>query len=140
MIGAIDQTLEEFGRSLGMEGLALRNGESLVLNIDRIGTVAFEVVGVNRDVISISISNRIEPPDAEACRRILELCHPREKSPWPVHAGIDYQGALVFAMGMDFSDFILPNIHRALDWLDGLHQQMSAVARAARMCGGLSGY
>lgn len=129
MSAVVDDTIEEFGRSLGMEGLRLRDSGALVLDIANIGELALEWTGEFREQISLSLARHIEPPDEEAYRRILEACHYRSPFPWPVHAAFNSQGALVFAVGLEHSDFTLPNIHQITEWLDGLHQQLQPAVR-----------
>jgi type III secretion system chaperone SycN len=129
MTELIDETIAAFGRSIGMEGLRLRENGALVLEMTNIGTLCIECIGEYRDQVSVSIARNIEPPDAEACKRILELCHYRNQAPWEVHAGFNSRGGLVFAVGMVPADFNLPNMHEAIDWLDGLHQQIHSSVR-----------
>lgn len=127
----IDETVREFGRSIGMEDLALRDDGSLVLDMQRLGRLALELVGPRREDVSLSLSRRIEPPDDASCARLLELCHYRTPAPWPVRAGLTRAGDLIFAVRLETFDFTLPNVHKALDWLDGLHQQSDSFVRLA---------
>ena len=125
----IDDTVAEFGRSIGMEDLRLREDGAVVLDIKQIGTLALELIGERREDVSLSLARRIEPPDDAACLRALELCHYRAPTRWPVRAGLTGRGDLIFAVRMETSDFTLPNLHQALDWLDGLHQQLGSSVR-----------
>lgn len=127
----IADTLAEFGRSIGMSDLALREDGTLVLDMERLGTLAFELIGENREAVSLSLMRRIEPPDAAACSRLLELCHYRNPAPFPVRAGLAREGELLFAIRMDAYQFTLPNVHQALDWLTGLQDQSSHFTRPA---------
>lgn len=127
----IDDTLREFGHSIGMEDLRLRDDGTLVLDMERLGSLAFDLIGERREDVSVSLSRRIEPPDERACTNILDLCHYRSPARWPVRAGLTARGELVYGIRMDTSEFTLPNLHQALDWLDGLHQQSEAFVRAA---------
>lgn len=129
MIAVIDDTLAEFGLSMGMSDLALRDGEALVLDMQKLGTFAIELIGEHREAVSISLIRQIETPDAVACTKILELCHYRMGSPFPVRTGLTQSGQLFFAVRLEASEFTLPNIHLALDWLCGLHDQSSAFVR-----------
>lgn len=129
MTQIINDTIEEFGRSLGMEGLRLRDNGALVLEVANIGTLSLEWIGEFREQVALSLSRQIEAPDADACRRILELCHYRNPFPWPVHACFNAAGHLVFAVGLALADFTLPNIQQVIEWLDGLHQQIQPAVR-----------
>ncbi len=127
----IEETVAEFGRSIGMEDLQLREDGALVLDMQQLGTLALELIGERREDVSLSLSRRIQPPDDTACARILELCHYRGPARWPVRAGLTGAGDLLFAVKLDTFDFTLTNLHQALDWLDSLHQQSDAVVRLA---------
>lgn len=127
----IADTLAEFGRSLGMEGLALREDGSLSLDMEKLGVLAIDLIGERREEVSLSLMRRIETPDAAACTQLLELCHYRNPSPFPVRAGLARSGELFFAVRMDAWQFTLPNIHQAFDWLTGLQDQSSQFVRSA---------
>ena len=43
-----DDVIEQFGRSIGIEGLQLRENGALVLDMGRLGRLAFELVGERR--------------------------------------------------------------------------------------------
>lgn len=125
----IADTVAEFGRSIGMPDLVFREDGGLVLGMEKLGTLAFELVGPRREDVAVSLSRSIETPDAGACAHVLELCHYRNPAPYPVRAGLARQGELFFAIGMEAGQFTLPGIHQALEWLIGLHDQSSTSVR-----------
>jgi type III secretion system chaperone SycN len=127
----VDDLLEEFGRSLGMQDLRLREDGKLVLDMERLGTLAVELVGLRQDEVAVSLCRRIEMPSAPAWVRALELCHYRSPAPWPVRCGWSGPGNLVFAVVLDRFEFTLPHLNQAIDWLDGLHRQMEPLVRLA---------
>jgi len=127
----IDDVINEFGRSMGMEDLRLRDDGCLVLDMQRLGTLSVELVGERREEVALSLYRRIESPTAGACGRALELCHYRSPAPWPVRSGLSGHGDLMFAVLFETADFTLPNLNQALDWLDGLHRQMEPLVRLA---------
>lgn len=127
----LDDTLGNFGRSMGIENLALRENGVLLLNIEKIGMLAIELVGERHEEVSISLIRRIETPDSQACQRLLESCHYRSPAPFPTRVGLTGQGELLFAIRMDIRQFTLPAIHQALDWLISLHDQNSSSVRYA---------
>lgn len=127
----IDDAVAEFGRSIGMERLALRENGSLVLDMQALGRLAIELIGERREDVSLSLIRQVQTPDDKACERLLELCHYRAPAPFPVRAGLTNQGQLMFAVRMDVSQFTVPNIHQALQWITGLHDQSSSLLRAA---------
>ncbi|TDU70712.1 type III secretion system chaperone SycN [Prosthecobacter fusiformis] len=112
-----------------MSDLALREDGTLVLDMERLGALAFELIGESRECVSLSLMRRIEPPDAAACARLLELCHYRNPAPFPTRAGLAREGELFFAVRMDSYELTLPNVHQALDWLTSLQDQSSTFTR-----------
>lgn len=130
-MSVIEDTLREFGRSIGMEDLKLRDDGTLVLDMQQVGTLAIELIGERREDVSLSLSRRIQPPGEAACTRLLEMCHYRTPSTWPARVGLTSGGTLLFAIRLETFDFTLPNLHQALDWLDGMHQQSSSFVSPA---------
>ena len=127
----IEQSVAEFGRSLGMTDLRLKDEGALALGIERIGVLAIEVIGDRQEEVALSLTRSIERPDGPACQRALELCHYRNPSKWPVHAALAAGGsALIFAIQMEAPDFILPNIHEGIEVLTRLHEAMEPYVRA----------
>lgn len=125
-MSVIEDTIRDFGRSIGMEDLRLRDDGTLVLDMQQVGTLAIELIGERREDVALSLSRSIQPPDDTACTRLLEMCHYRSPCTWPVRAGFTSSGTLLFAIRLETFDFTLPNLHQALDWLDGMQQQSSA--------------
>lgn len=130
-MSVIEDTLREFGRSIGMEDLRLRDDGTLVLDMQQVGTLAIELIGERREDVSLSLSRRVQPPEDTACTRLLEMCHYRNPCAWPVRAGLVNGSTLLFAIRLEAFDFTLPNLHQALDWLDGMHQQSGAFVSLA---------
>ena len=127
----VDEAVAEFGRSIGMERLALRDNGSLLLDMQALGRLAIELIGEQREDVSLSLIRQVQTPDEKGCERVLELCHYRAPAPFPVRAGLTSQGQLVFAVRMDTSQFTVPNIHQALQWITSLQDQSSSFLRAA---------
>lgn len=126
MTALFDDIIDQFGRSIGMRGLALREHGALVLNIRPTGRLAFELVGECRDDVSISLTRHVEFRDSRVPERLLELCHYRSPAPFPVRCGLTRIGDLIFAVRMGAREFSLPHLHSALDFLWVLHQRSEA--------------
>lgn len=125
--------IDQFGRSIGMEGVQLRDNGALVLDMQRLGRLAFEVIDQHGDDITMSLSRHVELTDDNAGARILELCHYRSPAPFPARAGLTQKGDLIFAVRMTTAEFTLPNLHQSLDWLSALQDQSQSFAQPARM-------
>jgi|GEM_PF-271242 len=128
-----DDIIEQFGRSIGMQGLRLRQDGALRLNMQQIGSLAFELVGPYHEEVAVSLTRHVETTDDNAAERILELCHYRAPAPFPAHAGLTRAGHLIFAVRMETSEFTLPGLHQALDLLTSLHDHSSSFVRPARL-------
>lgn len=131
MNSLIDETLADFGRSIGMEGLALREGERLTLDLQRVGVLNVELVGERKEDVAVSLVRRIEPPDETACLRLLEFGHYRTPAPFPVRTGLTRAGQLILSVKMDSYQFTLPSMHQAIDTLAAMHDQASTYVRSA---------
>lgn len=129
----LDDIIEKFGSSIGMQGLRLRDNGSLRLDMQQLGTLAFELVGPYRDEVAVSLTRQVETTDDNAAGRILELCHYRAPAPFPARAGLTRSGHLIFAIRMDTSEFTLPGLHQALDHLTSLHEHSASFVRPARL-------
>ncbi len=128
-----DDIIDQFGRSIGMQGLRLRDDGALRLDMQQLGSLAFELVGEHRDDVAVSLTRRVEMTDDSATERILELCHYRAPAPFPVRAGLTQAGHLIFAVRLETSEFTLPGLHQALDLLTRLHDQSASFVRPARL-------
>lgn len=132
MTALFDDIINQFGRSMGMHDLALSENGVLVLGMGPLGRLAFELIGELRDDMSMSLTRRVDFQDGRAPSRLMELCHYRTHAPFPVRCGLTRMNDLIFAVRMETHEFTLPNLHNALDWLVGLHQQSEAFAPPAR--------
>jgi type III secretion system chaperone SycN len=128
----IDQTITEFGQSMGMSHLQPDDSGSVVLDISGIGVLSIELVGDREEVVAVSLSRSIEPPDAAACQMALELTHYRQPGTWPVRTALaDGRSSLLFAARMQTHEFTLPALHEAIGQLETLQDAMSPLVRPA---------
>lgn len=128
----IDQTVAEFGQSMGMAHLQPNEAGAVILDISGIGLLSIELVGDRQEVVAVSLSRKIEPPDAAACQMALEMTHPRQSGSWPVRAALaGGRGVLVFAARMETYEFNLPALHEAIGQLEALQDALSTVVRPA---------
>lgn len=132
MTALFDDIIDQFGRSIGIQDLALREAGALVLDMQQQGRLSFELIGERREEVSISLTRRVDFQDDRAPSRLLELCHYRAPAPFPVRCGLTRMNDLIFAVRMETHEFTLPNLHAALDWLSSLHQQSEAFVSLAR--------
>jgi type III secretion system chaperone SycN len=132
MTALLDDIINQFGRSIGIEDLALRENGSVVLDMQQMGKLSFELIGERREEISVSLTRRVDFDDSRAPAKLMELCHYRNAPPFAVRAGLTSAGDLTFAVGMESSDFTLPNLNTAIETLIAFHQQSEAFVSLSR--------
>ncbi|MBB5037715.1 CesT family type III secretion system chaperone [Prosthecobacter dejongeii] len=127
----IAETLADFGKSIGLENLTFRDNGTVLLDMEKLGSLAIEWIGDRQETVSLSLIRRIEVPDERACKRLLESCHYRSPAPFPTRLGLAGAGELFFAVRLEAREFTLPGIHQALEWLIAVHDQNSSSVRYA---------
>jgi len=133
MTSLLDDIITQFGRSLGMEDLALRDGGTVVLDMQQMGTLAFELIGERREDISVSLTRRVDFDDSRVPAKLMELCHYRNAPLFPIRAALTRAGDLTFAVGMEAGEFTLPNLNTAVEALIIFHQQSEAFVSPSRI-------
>lgn len=122
----VEDTVAEFGASLGLNDLQLRANGSVVLTLQSIGTLALEVAGPGQDAMLVSLSRSLPRPDHHDRRTLLGVSHYRMRSALPVHAGVRGD-QLVLVVVLPLVEFTLQRINQAIRELDREHQAMEAL-------------
>lgn len=122
-MSALEQTVTEFGQSLGLDDLQLHPQRGVVLTMENIGTLAFNAAGTGDDAVLISLARRLHRPSEMAWNRILARTHFRARNPLPVQAGV-WRDELVLAVVVPSSEFTLPRIHESIQTLDRCHRMI----------------
>ncbi len=123
----LNETVAEFGRSLGMEELQLRDDSSVVLEIQSIGTLAVEVAGPARDAVVISLARPLaSPPAAANWITLLAATHYRSRQPQPLQVGV-VRDHVVVAIVVAQENFTLPKIHEVITALDQQLQRWGGI-------------
>jgi type III secretion system chaperone SycN len=119
----ISSTFDEFGRILGIDGLAPGEGGGLVLAIGE-RQLSFQVLD---DAVVVILASRLPPGDALVLKcRALGLCHRRHGWSLPVRAGLSRDGRLAFLVRVPTRQFQLPVLEQAWELMNRLHQQVAA--------------
>ena len=117
----IAPTFDEFGRSMGIEGLAPDRDGGLSLLLDGERHLAFQVLD---DAVLMLLAQPVGHGDSLGCKlRALALCHLRHGWNLPVRAGLSRDGRLVFMSHIPVRQFLLPVVEQAFDLLTRLHAQ-----------------
>jgi type III secretion system chaperone SycN len=121
----IDETIAEFGRSLGITDLRLRASGGVVLAVQSIGTLAIDVAGPTQDSVVVSLSKPLARPAELDGRRLLGFAHHRTRPRLPVQLGA-FRGQIVLAVVLPQAEFTLLKINEVIHVLDQQHQSMEA--------------
>ena len=121
----IEDTVAEFGASLGLNDLQLRENGSVVLTLQSIGTLAIEVAGATQDAMIESLSRTLPRPDDRDRRALLGVSHYRMRSSLPVQVGARGD-QLILAVVLPLADFTLLKINQVIRELDRQHQALEA--------------
>lgn len=128
----VQETVGEFGRHLGIEGLSLDDKGSVVLEIANVGRLGIELIGDREERVAVSLSRDYRQPfGEEAARFALENCHFRARSEFPIHPALSGEGRLAFAVCLATGELTVPVLHRIIDELDRNQQSMNQVAVVA---------
>ena len=119
----LEQTLEDFGKSLGLPGLAWTTDNVVTLEFQRSGRLSILRGG---RVVGLALMRDYSHITAQQIQVALELCHWSNRHPLPVRTGLIHDGQLVFSTQVSHSDFIVSNVQRALDLLCRLHDEVEA--------------
>jgi len=115
----VEQTLAEFGRSMGLENLEFTPQGTANLKFERLGQLYFER---SEGHVLMYLAREITHIDMKVLRKALALCHHREQTPFPLQAGLN-QNHLVFLVRIREQEFIPTTVERAIQYLDRIHQQ-----------------
>jgi type III secretion system chaperone SycN len=118
----VEETLRDFGRSLGISGLGLNPHGVVNLKFEARGTLYIEPA---EETVFIYMSRETFNPDKEMLSRALSLCHYREALPFPVHTALGGDQQLIFLLTVSARDFSLPVLEKAIDLLTRLHRKVS---------------
>jgi type III secretion system chaperone SycN len=115
------QTVAEFGQSLGLDALELTARQGVVLSIESIGTLSFDLAGANEDAVLVSLSRPQHRPSEADWAGLLARTHFRARHALPVRVGV-WRDDLVLAVLLPVEDFTLPRIQEAIQTLDQCHR------------------
>lgn len=125
-MNVIDDTVAEFGRSIGIDALRLRPDGGTVLSIDTIGMLSFDVAGPGEDAVVISLSRPVPSSAASDPRRLLRLAHHDHAATAAVHVGA-YRDQVVAATVVPREDFTLARINEVILLLDRRQQALDSI-------------
>lgn len=125
-MNVFDDTVTEFGRSIGIDELRLRPHGGTTLAIAAIGTLSFDLAGPGQDAVVISLTRPTPSTTATDPRQLLRLAHHKQPAPMPVHVGA-FRDQVVAAAVLPREDFTLARINEVILLLDRRHQSLDSV-------------
>jgi type III secretion system chaperone SycN len=117
----IEETVTEFGRSLGLDELMLAESGGVALEIDNIGVLGFDTAGPGGDAVVVSLSRPLPPGRSGRWSDVLARTHYRERLRAPLQAGV-WGDQLIFAVVLGTGDFSLSRISEVMRVLDDAHR------------------
>ncbi|MQA40702.1 CesT family type III secretion system chaperone [Rugamonas aquatica] len=122
MTPMIASTLEEFGRSIGMDALATDATGTLSLRLGRERRLSFHAS--NTGVLLMLSAPLAAGNQLETKCRALTLCRLSQGWHLPVRAGLTSDGHLVFTTQLEAREFRLHVLEQACELLGHLHDQI----------------
>lgn len=118
-----DTTVREFGRSMGMPGLAFNDAGVLRLNFEHAGVLSIERA---RERAVVHLARPVPVGADTVLQRALELCHFEAVDRRRPDAGLARDGTLVFSLVVDERDLDLATLEDVFDMLRRLHDRAAS--------------
>ncbi|MEM9280411.1 MAG: CesT family type III secretion system chaperone [Verrucomicrobiota bacterium] len=125
----LDDAITDFGNSLDIPGLALKEDGKIALGFESLGTLFLERVeseNFGDSDLLVYLARDHGVPGESLAAGALEACHYEAGHAVPVNAGIAGDNQLVFATRLGERDVTLASLESALQMLVSLHDSMKA--------------
>jgi type III secretion system chaperone SycN len=121
----LDDTIAEFGRSMGIEDLRLNDNGTVVLSIHSLGLLGLDRAGTHGESVLISLTRPLPSVRSGKWAELLAATHPQAHPPAGLQIGV-IREQLVLAMLIEQAEFTLPRIHEVIGYLDRQHASLEA--------------
>jgi len=118
----VDDTIDEFGKQMGLSGLTLNDQGIARLSFEKMGALFIER---RADEVLVYLVREMASVDGRILCRVLELCHHRNQHPFTVQPGLREDRGVIFLARIPESDFQLPTLERVVGLLNELHDRVS---------------
>ena len=115
-----DDVVLDFGRTLGMPGLAFNQNGVVRLRFEKAGVLS---VGKTPRGALLQLVRPLDRFKDGVMERALDLCHPEKVDRLRPDAGMTKDGELVFSVRIDEKAIDLASITNAFDLLSRLHDR-----------------
>lgn len=109
--------IDDFGRSLGIDGLRPGDNGVVDLEIENVGRLQLEAKG---ELACLTLARPWPLHAAHAAAAALSLCHWDRDNPWPTHAGALGDEWLTMSVFLPMTELDVPALERALPYLSRL--------------------
>lgn len=123
----VDDTLAEFGATLGIDQLRLNDQGTLVLSIHALGLLGFDRAGPHGESVLVSLTRQLPAGWDRNWAGLLAATHHSARPPAGLQVGV-VREQLVLTILLAPGEFTLPRIHEAITALDRQHSSLE-VAR-----------
>lgn len=108
------QLIADFGRRIGVAGLAPNDTGVVDLEIERLGRLQLE----ERDGrVFVTLARARPGHDDGVYRRLLDACHWRHAHPWPLHPGAKGDDLLTLTAVERVEDVDVPELERVIGYV-----------------------
>ena len=114
----VDETLADYGRSLGLPTLEFNDDGVASVRFERLGELYIERL---EDGVLIYVTREYDQPDATLYANALAACHWELNPPMPVNSSLHGDRLLVFSATLADSEFDVPATERTIDYLGRMH-------------------
>lgn len=121
----VDDTLAEFGLTLGIDRLRLNDQGTLVLSIHSLGLLGLDRAGPHGESVLISLTRPLPKAWEGNWSGLLAATHYQHRPPPGLQVGV-IRDQLVLTFLLESGEFTLPRIHEAITALDRQHSSLEA--------------
>lgn len=119
----VNHTLNEFGKTIGLDDLSFPETGTVSLQIEQMGTLFFEQAS---DEVLVYLTRPLPPFSDTALQTALNLCHYEQGHQVVVQAGLRGDDLLAFLARIPAHEFTMPAIDRSISLLEKLHDTVTA--------------
>ena len=119
MANWVDETVAQFGRSIGMEGLALNRQRVLAVEIEAAGTLFIEALQAS---VLVYLARHVPPSGSGIAARALEACNDLSFAPYVINPAMKGSEWMIFVARIPEQDFALPTLEEVIAQLIELQE------------------
>ena len=116
----VHDVLADYGRSLGIDGLAFNEAGVVSLRFELLGEVFIEQT---EGGVLVYVVREVDRLSGEICAAALAWCHWQHNHPFAVNAAQRGEHHLVYSVHLTEQEFSVPTMEQLLQLLGQLHDQ-----------------